>query len=162
MIWYWSSGGNLLFHFWFQIAKWKLKTKKQVCCLFTPNHFSTGVCSCLGRVPEIKYSLITLLQKINTHRETYHQPSSVKFSLCLVRECYTAAVIMIAYILLLFSALVFRLTAVVLLSFNKNILVFNSPAAVVASQWEKKASFQSLNLIRGRCDWYQDSKCQIL
>lgn len=102
---------------------WRIKTENR--CVAFPTKkkdFSTGVRSRVGRVPEIKYSFIALLQRKNTCRHTYQQPSGVKFSLCLVRVLYSGGDNDSTHAAAFLSS-GFRLTAVGFLSFNKNILV---------------------------------------
>jgi len=101
------------------------KNWEQVCCLSHQISLpQVGVCSRLGRVAEIKYSLITLLQRKKKQcRHTYHQRSCVGSSLCLLGVLHTGGDNDSTHTAAFLSS-GFRLTAVVLLSFKENILVF--------------------------------------
>lgn len=132
---YSSLWGNCLPTSDFKLPCGRLKLKTGV-LPFTPNYFSAGVCSHLGRVPEIKYSLITLLQKRGRH--TYHQHRGVKFSFCLARVLHSGSDNDSTYAAA-FPSPGFRLIAVALLSFNKKRFGFSSPATAAMSWWEREA-----------------------
>lgn len=100
--------GKLSSYFWFQIVMWRIKTENR-CCRLSHQITSAQVC-----VAEIKYSLITFLLRKKIHGST--PSASLALQTCALCEFCTAVVVMTAH-----SG--FRLTAVGLPSFNKNISV---------------------------------------